>query len=209
MKTILTLFTLLLSYSAQAYKYQEVNKSISAPNLLFEAQRLGLTAPGAEIATKNTMRNWKASTVRKHLDSGAPESLLLEIKAGHNTLEKAKTLARLELFKGAKKNWNMIKNTALNDIGADNWIEFEHKLRRDLDRIEFSDKTNARNFFFFTPWGHALVSKDLKKVSWAIEVSRHLDSNRLEDGVESLVVPEQPRTAPALAPIETEAPSTF
>jgi hypothetical protein len=197
-KMIVLMSVIFAALSAQAYKYQESNKSISPTNLLREAQRLGLGTPGQELNSKRDIRAWKATTVRKHLDYVVPDALLLEIKAGQNNMERAKTLARLELFRGAQKNWNKIKNTALNDTGAENWFEFEDKLRRDLERIEFSETADTKNFLFITPWGHARVSKDLKKVSWAIEVGRHLDGNKLEEGVEDIVIPNHPRQSPTV-----------
>jgi hypothetical protein len=184
-----TAFTL----SAQAYKYHETNKTISSPSLLKEADRLGLATPLQESSAKQDVKNWKAATVRKRLGVMIPDPLLLEIQAGQTNLEKAKTLARLQLFKGAQKNWGQIKNTSMNDVGAERWEQFEDKIRRDLERIEFSETKDGNNFLFLTPWGFARISKNLTKVSWAIEISRNLDGNRLEEGVEDLYIPEQPR----------------
>ncbi len=191
MKTT-ALFTLILTASlAQAYTFKEENKPISSAKALSEAVSIGLTPRRQEIERKQELRTWTDRTVKKHMETGAPEALLLEVKNERAGLEDAKVIARHQLYRAVEKHWNRIKDSSLNETAVDSFAKFAPYLKRDLDKIEYIDARDPKGYKFALPWADVRVDKKLKKVSYVIRIGSHLDFNRLEEGAEKITVPER------------------
>jgi len=185
-------FALILTLStAHAYTFKEENKPISSKKILEDALRMGLNPSADEIEARNEIRSWSDRTKKQHLESGAPDPLLAEVKKQNVNLEKAKVIARQQVYRAVEKNWNKIKNTSLNEYAVDSFDHFAPYLKRELSKIEYIETNDPKRYLFSLSWADIKVDHKLKKVSWVIRIGSHLDGNRLQEGAEKIVVPER------------------
>jgi len=174
---------------AQAYKYISLHKAVKSERILREAIALGLGNPKEDAYIKKELREWKKARLDKHLDSAAPDDLILEVRAGTSQLNKAKIMARFLLFKEVQKHWSVLKNTLINEFAKEHWTSFVPYLKRDLKKIEFKETLANGDYIFSLPWGEARISKALTKASWKVVISENASRNKLEPGVENIHIP--------------------
>ncbi len=189
--TKLLILLLGLPLTSQAYTFKEENKPIAAQQVLREATQLGLGTSRNERQARREIRSWSDKTIKNHLESAAPDPLLLEIKNHTEFLGQAKVIARHQIYKAVQKNWGKIRESSLNEIAATSFDKYEPYLKRELDKIEYVESRDKKGFLFTLPWADARVDAKLKKVSWVIHIGSHLDANRLQEGVDKIVIPER------------------
>ncbi len=203
------------SFSVLAYSNSGVER-ISPTIILRLAEKEGFTISLHERAVKNQLLRLKKKNIKdfkEKLGQGIenPESYqgyLLEIQDGLTKIEKAKKIARFELFKKVEKNWNDLKLTVLNPNVAKNFKEFQLMFKKDLNsKLVYTGTQEVEKtlgyHFEIGQWATVTVSPALKTVYWKIEFNNLHDNNKLEKGAEDIQI------APDSSSQGDESPTSF
>ncbi len=189
-------FCILCTPKAYAYRSEGVERI--NPNLVMkQADKEGLVISAHERAVKKDLAKLKRTNSKefdKKLGQGLENSsqfqgYLLEIKEGLQNVEKAKKIAKIQLFKKVQSDWNIIKTSALNTRVDSSFASYKSKLKADLDGLYYL-KFEEGYVFQVGQWGYVTVSKSLKNVNWRVEFNSKYDKNQLEEGAEDIQIQE-------------------
>lgn len=182
--------------NAYAYKSQGVQR-INPYSAMKRADKEGLVIPLEERMMKKDLLKLKKSNPKlfeKKLSQGIENSsqyqgYLLEIKEGLQQVEKAKKIAKFQIYTKVESDWDIIKTSALNTRVDKSFTTYKKKLKSDLDDMYYV-KFNDGYVFQAGQWAYVTVSKNLKNVIWRIEFNSKYDNNKLEEGAEDIKIQE-------------------
>lgn len=198
-KTIV--INLLLGSTAHAYIQAGVQNLTNPQAILKKAQSEGVTLSKTErlfkreIVSQRGKPGFKEQVFEGEL-SNTPDyqSYLYEVYVGLPHIDEAKILVRYQFEKIIKDRWSQIKNTLINESAVESYDSFLPNLERRLMNIYFSPIKVGHRIkvddyrFRIEDWGFAIVSKDLKKITWKISISANNDFNKLEPGADLIKV---------------------
>jgi len=196
MKIFVFLCLLFLAISKPAGAYFDMRKeAVNSEVALSEAKKLRLTISNHESNEINDLKSWRPKKKQYHLDSAAPEPLLLTAEGDQKKIETAKIIGKVQLFNAIKKNWKIISQTPINEyaFGEDEWEKFEPYLRRKLSTLEYVKTKDPNSYLFMFSDGSVRVNADFKSATRTIETAHVDDGNELEEGVNKLVIPDTPK----------------
>lgn len=182
--------------SAFAYKSEGVQR-INPVTFIKQADKEGLEIPAQERAAKKELMRIKRTNPKefdKKLGQGLENSsqfqgYLLEIKEGLQNVEKAKKIAKFQLFKKVEEDWKIIKTSALNTRVDQTFKSYKSKLKADLADLYYV-KFEDGYVFQVGQWGYVTVAKSLKTINWKVEFNSKYDQNKLEEGAENIQILE-------------------
>ncbi len=193
----------ILFFTSPAFAYLKVGVlNIQTPKqLITKAEKEGFEFPKTEINQKKEIEvkrskdpaDFKEQVLEGEL-SNSPDyqSFIYEIYVGKSAVEKAKLLAKYQMYKVIKEQWSQIKNTTLNENDEESFSNFDLLLKKRLDAASFAPIKKGKEIktddfrFRFEEWGFAIVSKDLKKVTWKLSLGSIHDGNKLQPGAEDI-----------------------
>ncbi len=195
--------------SAHAYRSEGVER-VNPTKIINLAEKEGLGIPSKERAIKKDLQKLKrtrAKEFEQKISQGLENSsqyqgYLLEVKEGLQNVEKAKKIAKYQLYKKIEADWKIIKTSALNSRADSTFQKFKNHLKSELNSIYYV-KYDEGYVFHVGLWGQATVSKSLKNLMWKIEFNSKYDTNRLEEGAMDIQIQED--SSPA-APSTDGAP---
>lgn len=196
---------------AYAYKSEGVER-INSAIVIKLAEKEGFGIPSQERTIKKDLQKLKRTNSKefeKKLGQGLENSsqyqgYLLEIKEGLQNVEKAKKIAKYQLYKKVESDWKIIQTSAMNTRSDASFAKFKNKLKSDLNELYYV-KFDDGYIFHVGLWGQATVSKNLKNVIWKVEFNSKYDKNQLEEGALDIQIDEESGgSAPSDGPIDEE-----
>ncbi len=178
-----------------AYRTQGVQRI--NPNLaISRAEKFGLKIPAHERKIKNELVRLKSSNKKefqRRLSQNIENPTLLqgylqEVNDGLKTVEKAKTIAKYQIYIKVEEDWDIIRTTALNTRVDRSFQQFRSKLLDDLEGLYYLRTTPQGYLFQVGQWAYVTVSKNLRSIIWRIEYNSKYDNNRLEEGAEDIQI---------------------
>lgn len=196
--------------SAYAYKSEGVER-INPAIIIKLAEKEGFNIPAQERTIKKELQRLKRSKPKefeKKLGQGLEnpshyQGYLLEIKEGLQNVEKAKKIAKYQLYKKVESDWKIIKTSALNTRVDQTFAKYRSKLKSDLNGLYYV-KYEEGYLFHVGQWGQVTVSKNLKNVIWKIEFNSKYDENQLEEGALDIQIQDDGGSSSEDMPMQEE-----
>jgi hypothetical protein len=188
--------------TAFAFYKESPEQRISSAQGLKEAKSLRFNISDREKKIKNEIqamksldpKGFKQAVENSIANPPLYHSYLLEIRDGREAVEKAKLIAKKQLYTAVKNNWESIRQTVINDVGARNWKQFEPFLKAKLSEVIYTPAGSKNEFrFSIENWGYVKLKKqkfDIKTAQWELDVTTVRDENKLEEGADQITTSE-------------------
>jgi hypothetical protein len=195
---ILILSIVFIAPSVYAYRYQQKDIRINPYTAMKQAKSLGLKPHWKENSVKTQIERMKkkdakafeTALTQKYQNPAQYQSYLYEIRDGRKAVEKAKTIARLQIYNTIRKNWSDLKKTILNSHAASEWKEFSVYLKGKLQNLHYvpGKKANSQFVFLVDDWGLVKVQRNLRKADVKLLVGARLDANQTPPGAAAIQI---------------------